>query len=267
MTKKTKHPRSNFSYEDKATIYALDRATCAFSGKSLWLLDYGLSYYGSHDWVDHELPSARGGRANIENGVSASYEYNSKKGDNAKDTFYLFKRGRPTEKYFDYFGPLPPATARQLSRQFVESDWYFNRMIAMLLEALGERLERSKPGTVRLIRFSQKAAWRRLQDWRRTTVADASIEDRKLVLYPADLGTQKILALRGETSLAEFNSAARALFPYYRDNADLHCRFWSAKTAGDRTRIISKARRSRFCHPVTLKTLVSHHAFMRRLER
>jgi hypothetical protein len=90
------HKRKNFTDIQKAQIFVRDRATCCFSGANLWLLDSPLRPGIETDWVDHVLPSARGGGNDIDNGVCASRTYNSLKRHNTDDNFYLFKNGLPT---------------------------------------------------------------------------------------------------------------------------------------------------------------------------
>ena len=267
MARRGTRKRSNFDYADKAAIYARDRATCAFSGKSLWLLDYGLCSLTDHDWVDHEVPCSRGGGARLENGACASYTYNSKKGDNGRDRLYLFLHGRPTEAYYDYFGPLPRALRKQLLRRFLPSDWYFNRCLAMLDLALAERYARSEAGTVRRIRFWQTAAWNRLQDYQRKSEGDPSMEARGLVMEPGDPGTKALLKLRTITKRNVFDAAVRAMYQCYAKNHNLHADLWNAKKAADRVRVVRRAERSRYCHPLTLRTLRSHDEFQRAQDR
>jgi len=52
------HKRTEFTDNQKAKIFSRDRATCAFSGISLWFLDLGIRSNWQVDWVDHILPSA-----------------------------------------------------------------------------------------------------------------------------------------------------------------------------------------------------------------
>ena len=54
------HKRTEFTENQKAEIFSRDRATCAFSGISLWFLDVGIGSNWQVDWVDHILPSAAG---------------------------------------------------------------------------------------------------------------------------------------------------------------------------------------------------------------
>jgi len=254
--------RTNFSPLQKAEIYVRDHATCAFSGKSLWLLDFGLGPLGDHDWVDHSTPCARGGKSDILNGVCASYTYNSKKGANGRDKQYLFREGRPTEDYYDFYGPLPPPLRKQLKRRFFVSDWFFNRCVALSLETLGERHYRSPPGTVRQVRFCQKAAWRALCQFQRRSVGAPSFEERGLVTYPSDPGTKALLRLRTIRTESRFYAALRAMDDCYSLNHDLHNEFYGAKTRPEREQLLRRAEKVSRCHPLTIETLRSHHRFL-----
>ena len=49
----------------RAKVFARDKGICAFSGLSLWILDYSTPI-SHHDWVDHVRPASRGGKKNVE---------------------------------------------------------------------------------------------------------------------------------------------------------------------------------------------------------
>jgi hypothetical protein len=84
----------------RAAVYERDKAICAFSGVSLWLLDYGALPGFPGDWPDHIRPASRGGKDTPENLVCASHFYNEKKRNNGRDNAYLFTNGRPTDIFF-----------------------------------------------------------------------------------------------------------------------------------------------------------------------
>ena len=63
--------RTNFTDRQKAEIYTLDRATCAYSGRNLWLLDHGIDGKYIVDWAEHIKPASKSGKSNLENGVCA----------------------------------------------------------------------------------------------------------------------------------------------------------------------------------------------------
>ena len=149
--------RTEFNWDQKAQIFARDRATCVYSGKSLWLLDYGASPLYEWNWVDHLNPSRRGGGADITNGVCASYTYNMKKRANGADNKLWIEsldpedpdsRSIPSEHYFFYFGELDPHLARQLIRlsKIEPSDWYFNQAVSQLMLACSNAANRIQIG-------------------------------------------------------------------------------------------------------------------------
>ncbi|MGI9278092.1 MAG: HNH endonuclease [Endozoicomonas sp.] len=126
------HKRLNFTEKQKAIIFKRDRATCAFSGISLWLLDSGISPNWRMDWADHIRPNAAGGTAQLENGICASCTFNAKKKDNSYDTLYFVKNGLITDDYISIFGIPSQMFLNQLDRlgRLEIIDWYFNRCLA-----------------------------------------------------------------------------------------------------------------------------------------
>jgi hypothetical protein len=108
--------RTDFTDAQRAEIFCLDRATCSFSGRSLWILDYGLDPTYAIDWADHVKPSSRGGRSAVDNGAAAGWLHNYLRGDSHR-RLYLFRRGRPTsEAVYFHHGHLPPYTLDNLIR-------------------------------------------------------------------------------------------------------------------------------------------------------
>src|SRR6185369_4434588 len=163
----TDHKRTDFSDKQKAAIYQRDKAICAFSGKSLWILDYGVTPLWDMDWVDHIKPSKRGGESTVENGICASAFYNSKKSDNSRDNAYLFKDGIPTANYYYCHGDIPSEIARILNRNksLHYSDWYLNRAFARFNLILG-RMRRKDRGMadVRGEEYYAKASLKMLRE-------------------------------------------------------------------------------------------------------
>ena len=121
--------KNNFSEAQRAEIYARDRALCGYSGKSLWLPDYGAAPY-SIDWIDHRSPVARGGTPTLENGVCASWLYNWVKREH-KRAVLLFHSGYPTLDFYTFHQTLPESIGEHLQRFAClhPSDWYFNRAL------------------------------------------------------------------------------------------------------------------------------------------
>jgi hypothetical protein len=128
----TEHKRTDFSDKQKSLIYERDRAICAFSGKSLWILDYGVNPLWDMDWADHIKPSKRGGESSLKNGICSGAFFNSKKRDNSWDNIYFFKDGKPTSHYYFVHGEISENLGKILIRNksIHFSDWYLNRAFA-----------------------------------------------------------------------------------------------------------------------------------------
>jgi hypothetical protein len=201
--------RKEFTDQQKAQIYARDRATCAFSGKSLWILDYGVSPTFEIDWVDHIKPASRGGGNSIDNGVCASYFYNSKKGANTNDNKYLFLAGRPTEYFFYFYEVLPESVANHLCcfANLQESDWYFNRALSRFMCGLG-RLDSLRDGVsyVRDENYYAKSAAKMLKKWRGLAADSETFVQRGLVGRKPSHDQKALLSLQlcdGEADVLE----------------------------------------------------------------
>src|SRR5690348_5360216 len=121
--------RDEFSDFDKARIFARDRALCTYSGKSLWLLDYGAAP-ASIDWVDHYVPASRGGLVELDNGLCASWLFNKLKRDGG-GTMPLFFAGLSTVDFYTFYEVVAQTIAEHLRRfrTLHYSDWYFNRAV------------------------------------------------------------------------------------------------------------------------------------------
>lgn len=187
--------RLEFSDAQKAEIFARDRGVCAFSGKSLWVLDYGVSPTYDIDWVDHIVPAARGGDNSIENGICASYFYNAKKRDNLHDNKFMFRNGRPTSHFFYFYECVPADVADHLSRfaHAQPSDWYLNRAFFRFMLGLSS-IRARQTGKVRIRdeRYYAKSALKILTQWKNQSKHLPSMEDRGLI--PEKLtGDQKAL--------------------------------------------------------------------------
>ncbi len=98
--------RSALTDDMRAKVFIRDRATCAFSGISLWLLDYGAAP-GEEDWPDHILPVARKGTNDLDNLVCASAEYNFAKRVNTTSNLFLYRSGLPTSAAYELFARIP----------------------------------------------------------------------------------------------------------------------------------------------------------------
>lgn len=262
--------RTNFTNAQKAEIFRRDRATCAFSGKSLWILDYGLTPLWDWDWVDHKTPSARGGQSTPSNGVCASYTFNSKKGANTRDKHYFFSKGCPTEAFYDFYGELPTKLADQLDRlgRLVDSDWYFNRCLMNVLYGLHREFDPGMQRQKRTPSYWFAAGWKQLARWnmeRRGNKGDggASFVDRG-VLGNADLPDVRLLISLSEPGdERDFHRRVAALREPYLVNCKLFRNFWSAKTPTQMDAALAAAQKSKLCSPLILDAICSHHAYFK----
>jgi len=210
---------SNFTDRQKAELLVRDHATCAYTGKSLWLLDYGADPYFEVDWADHRRPVARGGTSTLANGVSASWGANFAKGDSLKRHACMFRSGRATPAYRRIHGdsvPLP--LQRQLARfsRLHYSDWYFNRALFRLW--LGVAFLAAKDsGRTRDDAYYCRAAFRMLEQWRRITEGHAipSLETRGLIPRRLRPDQRLMLNVRGVESIAGIAAIMRKLVPFY----------------------------------------------------
>ena len=214
---------TSFTDSDKAKIYVRDRATCCFSGANLWLLDAPLRVGWQSDWADHRKPISRGGKADWEkNGVCASHTYNMKKRNNSADTTYLFENGHPTSLNYMICGAPPSETTDRLLRLFhlEQADWYFNRTITWIFEALN--FQWRSPPYKRDDEHWFDAAFKKLSAFRKAVAANSSyrsLEERGIVGSPDS--TQKILlSLRDCDCPAEMRKIASLLTDKYTRNSD-----------------------------------------------
>lgn len=176
--------RLEFSDAQKAEIFVRDRGLCAFSGKSLWMLDYGISPTYEIDWVDHITPAARGGGNSIENGICASYFYNSKKRDNSSDNKFMFRNGKPTSHFFYFYETLPLNIAEHLSRfaKAQTSDWYLNRALFRFILGVASirAIEKGKERK-RDERYYAKSTLKILSQWKKLSINSESIHIRGMI--------------------------------------------------------------------------------------
>jgi hypothetical protein len=209
-----------FTDGQKARIFKRDRTTCSFSGANLWLLDSPLRVGWQSDWVDHISPKSRGGKGELDNGACASHTFNMKKRNNSADKTFLFHAGHPTALFFELFGTPAPAVTSRLERlaKLDEIDWYFNRAVTWVLEALND--EWAKPDYKRKPEYWYNAAWKKLVVFRKLGENVPSLEDRKIAAESPE--TQKILlSIRGCDSLNSLKEVVRPLAAEYRRNSQI----------------------------------------------
>lgn len=226
----------------RAAVFARDKGVCAFSGLSLWLLDYATAPFGQPDWPDHIVPVSRGGKDTLDNLVCASHFYNRKKLNNGGDRRYLFRDGRPTEEFFWTHGELSETQADLLRRHacLTEPDWYFNRALFNIRVALGD--ETDGVDVVRDRAYWLQSAGKRLATWRK--LADdptpASFLRRGLVRFPGapDVKLMLSLASAGDEQLAK---TYKALLRHYRANRRTLEAFTRARSTQARSTLLASA--------------------------
>ena len=217
--------RQEFTDRQKAEIFARDRALCCFTGKSLWLLDYG-GGPSTVDWVDHINPASRGGRANIDNGVCASWLYNKQKRD-CNQGIYLFHEGRPTETFYTFFETMPQAIARHIARfhKIHFTDWYFNRAIFHIQLATDQLIERKRAdgkSWTRGLEYRNKATFKFLCMWRNLVASErpATMSKRRLLPSHPSSDQQIILQLLDAQRPEDIRKIAKALVPFSKASWD-----------------------------------------------
>jgi hypothetical protein len=159
---------SNFTDQQRAELFVRDRATCAYTGRNLWLLDHGADPYYQVDWADHRIPVAREGRSTLSNGVCAGWSANFDKRDRQDSHICFFLRGAATAAYLKTHAALPRLVERQFQRfsRLHYSDWYLNRALFRLWLGIAYLSEENCPRSRDDIYYS-RASFRILARWRR----------------------------------------------------------------------------------------------------
>ncbi|PWQ95121.1 HNH endonuclease [Leucothrix pacifica] len=237
--------RKNFTDSQKSEIFVRDRGICAFSGKSLWLPDYGFSPTFDIDWVDHILPASKGGGNEIENGICASSFYNSKKSNNSRDTGYLFHSGRPTLEFYKHFEVVPIEVVDHLLRfsEAAVSDWYLNRALSRLMYGL-EWIVYLENGTryVRDDKYYAKSSLKMLNTWRKKSKNDASLEERGLISVDISEDQKLLLSFRELETEADILDFMQAHYIWFGNGLSAVNELASAETAQELQNVVSKYR-------------------------
>ncbi len=178
----------------RATVYARDKAICAFSGISVWMPDYGANLLAAHDWPDHIKPASRKGGDTPGNLVCASSFYNRKKLNNSSDTSYLFIDGQPTSMFFWNIGCISAEQVKLIKshEKICTTDWYFNRALANINSAHQNKYYKSK--AVRESSYWLTAAAKRLSTWKKLGGINDFVR-RGLIQYPKSPDIQLMLEL------------------------------------------------------------------------
>jgi hypothetical protein len=252
--------KTGFTESDKAAIFVRDKGTCCFTGKSLWLLDYGATPFWEQDWADHIVPASRRGDSTLKNGVCASYTSNHTKSNNGRDTGYLLREGTPTDYFARYVGPVPPALQAQLIRLsgLRVSDWYFNRCLAAIFIGFDNRREKSGYS-----RDWVKTGWNFLVKYQRLVTRHTieSMEARGIILRPMRADMRLMLRLRSVFDESEYYCLAESLFKIYDTNCKaFECYFYRKMSPRQRGTAFSKAMSIKGISPLVKSVIGSHHA-------
>lgn len=229
--------RTDFTDEQRAELFRLDRATCSYSGRNLWILDYGMDPSYAIDWADHIVPASKGGPSEVENGATASWFHNYLRGD-AQNRLYLFYRGQPTADFLWHYGPLPDTICRNLQRfaRLHTSDWFLNRglwhfWLACVTEyqaKLGTKSSRRKE-------YYTAAATKTFEKWRRRCDRDgvSAIEERGLAPSSPEPDQEMLASARNLSTQAELLELVSSLFDSYAHTEELFNAVANAKVLAD----------------------------------
>lgn len=230
-------PRTNFTDKQRAEIFLLDRATCSYSGRSLWIADYGIDPSYQIDWADHLVPASRGGKSSVENGAAAAWLYNYLRGSD-RQRLLLYHRGLPTPEHTVFNGVLQKDIADRLRkfRKLDISDWFLNRaMWHIWIGVVFEYDRRQGFKRSRDFHYYARASLNSLTKWRRLMDQSsiASLEQRSL--YPTDPEPDQLVVLqvRQATSTSSLIELMKQLFPVYRAAANAMFSLSEAVTLND----------------------------------
>lgn len=256
------HKRANFSEHQKATLYVRDHATCAFSGLSLWLPDIGIRSNWEMDWADHIRPSARGGKADLSNGVCASSTFNAKKRGNGSDNVFFFHSGKITRDYVECFGTPSADVIEGLERRknLELCDWYFNRAIANTFIALTWRcsveFDTGIPLAKRDDTYWLKSAWKRHLSYQRKRPT-LSYAERNLCPPKRPHGTAELLELQHVATESQLHDWANMIWPMYHASAVLFHEYDNANSIEHQIELVQKASENTLVSPDVVAALIA----------
>lgn len=254
-------PTQNFSDADKARIFVRDRATCCFSGANLWLLDAPLRTGSQSDWADHKKPISHGGKADWEkNGVCASHTFNMKKRNNSADTTYVFEKGHPTALYYYLYGsPVSQVTERlQRLSKLQESDWYFNRAITSIFEAL--EFIWAQPDYKRKDEYWFDAAYKKLKKFQKLQEKCSSLEERGIIIEPSKT-QETLLFIRNCDSPESMKRQALRLSSQYSRNSQIWWEYFHPEDHKDNPSQYEAQRRKTYAKGCKMQDRFTHDTF------
>ena len=243
--------RANFTDRQKAEIYARDRALCSYSGKSLWLLDYGAAP-ALIDHVDHWVVASKGGDASLDNGVLCNFLHNYIRGEQ-RPPLRLFDGGLPNLDAFWLLGRMPPEILEHIDRFAVlqPSDWYFNRAVGQLRVAAAMVYRPKRVDGKDLVRgldYRCRAAVKRLKEWRSVSAAEgtSSLSDRDLLPRRPRPDHELVMQIQAVVTEKELAGLARTLAPFLKASYDAVESILKVGTDEDAQRYIREVGKNRY---------------------
>lgn len=217
--------RTNFTNDQRAEIFVLDRATCSYSGRNLWIADYGIDPSYAIDWADHLHPSSRGGPSTVENGAAASWLVNYLRGD-SQQRLLLFHRGLPTADHRFHTGCIDQTVVANLIkfRRLHASDWFLNRAMWHIWIALVFQYQREAGLKLsRDYQYYAGAAIKALNKWRRLAERNSitSLEKRHLIARDPEHDQLTLLQAREATTPSDITKLMKELYPIYKASVGL----------------------------------------------
>lgn len=218
--------RTNFSQMQKAQIFARDKAICVYSGVSLWALDWGADAFSRIAWIDHVIPSSKGGPTTLDNGVCCDSWVNYDKRDKVAQPF-LLRASEPTAHFRRLNTAKQKAISANLERfsKLDLSDFFFNQAIKNV--KLGfESMQPENWDRTRDWHHWARAAHNAIGIWKALFAKKriGTLEDRGLVPMEPSAEQRLLLEIR-ETSSANEVYALMRTFAYYCQ-ANLDYREW-----------------------------------------
>lgn len=218
-----KWKREEFTEKQKAEIFVRDKALCAFTGKSLWVLDYGISYTMQIDWAEHIKPAIKWGQATLENWVCASEFFNWKKRDNSTDNLYFFQNWLPTKHFYRFWWKLPQEAIEGIKKfdMLHYSDWYFNRALSRFHRGMDSLYVKEIHNTEykRDDKYYSKSTIvyfnKRKKEVKKSWISP--LEERGLIPSNLTLDQELMYQLQNESDEERILATMHELYPYYRN--------------------------------------------------
>lgn len=210
--------RQEFSDETKAEVFTRDRAMCCYTGKSLWMPDYGMDPDASADWIDHIDPASKGGTNDSNNALTTSWLWNKFRSDGPRIP-WLFFAGSPTYAGEYALGDNVLATLERVERMasLEPSDWWLNRALWNTWIGVNtELLQRDGVARKRGRDYWARCVIRQLSEWRKRAARDGvkPPEKRKLQPKSKDRDVQLLWSVRLVETEKELSKLIDELLPW-----------------------------------------------------